>query len=108
MTTPRLEAIDRTQMALERTAWEQPRRRPAAPGDRRKNGPRQRLVESALPGTDPETCEVDMVLDADGIFIAIVIRSLDSGEELKRLSTADLAAIGGHSGASGLLVERRG
>ena len=108
MTTPRLDPIDRIYIPTERTAWEQPRRRPAYPRAGSKATPRQRLVESALPGTDPDTCEVDMVLDADGLLTAIIIRSLASGEELKRLSPDDLASIGGQAGASGMLVERRG
>lgn len=108
MSTPRLEAVERVHIPAERTAWEQPRRRPAyaaMPSNRR---PKHRLVESVLPGHDPETCEVDMVLDESGNLTAIVIRNLASGEELTRLSTADLALIGTHSIGGGLLVERRG
>lgn len=76
----------------------QPVRRPA----------RARFLAATVPGHDPETCEVDYVLDETGVLTAILVRDLGTGEVLARVESNDLSTLGGDEAASGLLYERRG
>lgn len=104
----RLEAVERIHIPAERAAWEQSargRRGPALPPKRK---PRERLVEALLAGTDPETCEVEMLLDDHGLLVAVVIRDLASGALLARVDPAELASFEAAAGDGGILLERRG
>jgi hypothetical protein len=108
MSTLRLEAVERIHIPAERAAWDQAGRRHAQPVRTPRRRPRERLVEATLAGTDPETCEIEMVLDSKGILVAVVIRDIASGAELARVDPAVLAALEGSSGDGGMLLERRG
>lgn len=104
----RLEAIEHIHIPAERAAWEQSargRRSPALPAKRK---PRERLVEALLAGTDPETCEVEMLLDDAGLLTAVVIRDLSSGAVLARVDPVELASFEAAAGDGGILLERRG
>lgn len=108
MSTLRLEGVERIHIPTERTSWEQAGRgRQGSPLPRRPK-PRERLVEAALAGTDPETCEVEMLLDAEGLLLAVVIRDLASGAVLARVDPKELASFEATAGDGGMLLERRG
>lgn len=108
MNTTRLDAVERIHLPTERTAWDHPGRGPRGRAFPPKRKPRERLVEAALAGTDPETCEVEMVLDEAGLLVAVVIRDLASGAVLARVDPKELATFEAAAGDGGILLERRG
>jgi len=69
---------------------------------------RASLLAAAVPTADPEMCEVDYVLDADGVFAAIVVRDTRTHAEIARVPREKLGELAGSSGLCGLLYERRG
>ena len=108
MSTLRLEAIERIHIPAERAAWDQPGRRYPKPLQPSKRKPRERLIEATLAGTDPETCEIEMVLNESDVMVAVVIRDLASGAVLARVEANVLAALEATEGDGGMLLERRG
>ena len=108
MNTLRLEPVERVHIPAERTAWEQQARARHGQEVPPKRKSRERLVETLLAGTDPDTCEVEMVLDGAGILVAVVIRDLASGAELVRVDPKELASFEATAGDGGMLLERRG
>lgn len=86
---------------------------PAGQGERRRGRPRRspgrgRLVAAALPGQDPETCDVLMGLDAEGALCEVTIVDRQDGTVLARLGPADVVRILGDGGHAGLFFERSG
>lgn len=108
MNTLRLEAVERIHIPAERAAWEQQGRSRHGPALPPKRKPRERLVEAVLAGTDPETCEVEMVLDDKGLLLAVVIRDRASGAVLARVGPKEIASFEATAGDGGMLLERRG
>lgn len=49
-----------------------------------------------------------MVLDGEGLLVAVVIRDLASGRVLARVDPKSLAALEATGGDGGVLLERRG
>jgi len=104
----RLAAIDHVGIATDSAAWngrggQQPHRRP-----RTGRGSRERLVAALAPGREPETCEVDYVVDGEGRMVAVLVRDVQTGEVIARINAEDLWQLGAEEGAGGLLLERRG
>ena len=57
---------------------------------RRQKSARERLVAIMAPSRAPETCEVDYIVDASGIMVAILVRDLATGEDIARIKAEDL------------------
>jgi len=108
MSTLRLEAVERIHIPADRAAGDQRGPRYPHPVPLSKRKPRERLVEATLAGTDPETCEIEMVLDEFGVMVAVVIRDIGSGAVLARVDANVLAALEATEGDGGMLLERRG
>jgi hypothetical protein len=105
----RLAAIDPIHTSTEAVAWGQPGRRDRDQQQpRRQKSARERLVAVLAPSRAPETCEVDYVVDATGIMVAILVRDVSTGEVIARINAADLWRLASEDAAGGLLVERRG
>ena len=66
------------------------------------------LIAALAPGRLPETCEVDYVVDAQGMMVAVLVRDLSTGEVIARINAEDLWQLGTEEAAGGLLLERRG
>ncbi|MCL4241929.1 MAG: hypothetical protein KJ048_11305 [Dehalococcoidia bacterium] len=105
----RLAAIDPIHTSTEAVAWGQPgRRNRDQQQPRHQKSARERLVARLAPSRAPETCEVDYVVDAAGIMVAVLVRDIATGGVIARINAADLWRLAGDEAASGLLVERRG
>lgn len=105
----RLAAIDPIHTSTEAVAWGQHDRRGRDQQQpRRQKSARERLVAMLAPSRAPETCEVDYVVDATGIMVAILVRDVATGEVIARIKADDLWRLGSEEAAGGLLVERRG
>ncbi|HMO53057.1 MAG TPA: hypothetical protein PJ994_01010 [Tepidiformaceae bacterium] len=106
----RLAAIDPIRTTTESVAWGQRngssayQRQP----QRREKDARARLVAMLAPSREPETCEVDYVVDGEGMMVAILVRDLTTGEVIARIQAEDLWRLASEEAAGGLLVERRG
>ena len=74
----------------------------------RKRTARERLVAALAPGRAPETCEVDYVVDAQGMMVAVLVRDVATGEVIARINAGDLWQLGAEEATGGLLLERRG
>ena len=74
----------------------------------RKRTARERLVAALAPGRAPETCEVDYVVDAEGMMVAVLVRDVATGEVIARINAGDLWQLGAEEATGGLLLERRG
>ena len=103
----KLARVDSVHIALEGARREQ-RRPPRRDGEQEKGTPHDRLVAAAAPGVDPDACEVEYVLDAEGNLKAVVIRELGSGRELARIAPEALGHLTASGESRGLLFERKG
>lgn len=103
----RLARIDPVHIALEGARWEQ-RRQPRRDGERQTGTPHERLIAAAAPGVDPDSCEVDYVLDGEGNLKYVIIHERASGRELARIAPEALGHLTASGEARGLLFERRG
>lgn len=106
----RLAAIDPIHTSTESVAWGQ---RNGSGAYQRQPQPRQkdtraRLVAMLAPAHEPETVEVDYVVDGEGMMVAILVRDLSTGEVIARIQAEDLWRLASEEAAGGLLVERRG
>ena len=108
MHTGRLEPVERIHVLAERAAWGHSPRGYHGRALPQKRKPRERLIDAALAGTDPDTCEVEMLLDSEGSLVAVVVRDIASQAILVRLDPAQLATIEAATGDGGMLLERRG
>jgi hypothetical protein len=105
----RLAPVDPVHASLERVdTGLQERRGRDHQQPRRQKSARERLVAIMAPSRAPETCEVDYVVDANGIMVAIIVREVSSGEVIARIKAEDLWRLAGDEAAGGLLLERRG
>lgn len=75
---------------------------------RRPRTSRERLLAVVAPGHQPEACEVDYVVDANGMMVALLVRDVPTGEVIARINAEDLWQLGPEEAAGGLLLERRG
>lgn len=75
---------------------------------KRKRTSRERLVAILAPNREPESCEVDYVVDAEGMMVAILIRDALNGEIIARINAEDLSQLSADEAAGGILLERRG
>lgn len=104
----RLAAIDPIRIATDSAAWGGANRNGAYQRPKPKRTARERLVAALAPGRAPETCEVDYVVDAQGMMVAVLVRDLSTGEVIARINAEDLWQLGTEEAAGGLLLERRG
>lgn len=105
----RLAAIDPVRTSTEAVGWGQHDRRGRDQQQpRRQKSARERLVAMLAPSRAPETCEVDYVVDATGIMVAILVRDVATGEVIARIKGDELWRLASQEAAGGLLVERRG
>jgi hypothetical protein len=74
----------------------------------RQRTARERLVAALAPGREPESCEVDYVVDAKGLMVAVLVRHVATGEVVARINAEDLWQLGSEEAAGGLLLERKG
>ena len=74
----------------------------------RQRTARERLVAALAPGREPESCEVDYVVDAGGLMVAVLVRDVSTGEVIVRINAEDLWQLGSEEAAGGMLLERRG
>lgn len=74
----------------------------------RKRSAKERLVQALAPGRPVETCEVDYVVDANGMMVAVLVRDMSNGEVIARIEAQDLWQLGADEAAGGLLLERKG
>ncbi len=82
-----------------RGAYQQPKRKQTA---------RERLVAMVAPNRKPESCEVDYVVDAQGMMVAILVRDALNGELIARINAEDLGQLSADEATGGILLERRG
>ncbi len=75
---------------------------------KQKGSSRERLVAAVAPGRDPESCEVDYVVDAQGTMVAVLVRDVLNGEVIARINAEDLWQLGSEEAAGGILLERKG
>lgn len=106
----RLTAIDPIHTSTESVAWGQ---RHGSSAYQRQPKPKQkdtraRIVAMLAPAHEPETVEVDYVVDGEGMMVAILVRDLTTGEVIARIQAEDLWRLASEEAAGGLLVERRG
>ncbi len=74
----------------------------------RKKSAKDRLVQALAPGRTAESCEVDYVVDANGMMVAVLVRDVSTGEVIARIEAQDLAQLGADEATGGLLLERKG
>jgi hypothetical protein len=104
----RLASIDHVHLAAESAAWNGRGRQAAYQRPQPRKSARERLVAVLAPGRQPETCEVDYVVDGEGMMVAVLVRDVSTGEVIARINAEDLWQLGPEEAAGGLLLERRG
>jgi len=104
----RLNAIDPVHASARSVDWGQGSREGAQQRPPKKRSSRERLVAALAPGRQVETCEVDYVVDAAGLMVAVLVRDVSTGEVIARINAEDLWQLGPEEAAGGLLLERRG
>lgn len=104
----RLAAIDHVSMATHAVATDGRGRGGAYARPRRQRTARERLVAVLAPNREPETCEVDYVVDAQGMMVAVLVRDVSNGEVIARINAEDLWQLGAQEASGGLLLERKG
>ena len=104
----RLASIDRAHIATEAAAWNGRGRQNGYQRQQPRKSARERLISVLAPGRQPETCEVDYVVDGKGMMVAVLVRDVSTGEVIARINAEDLWQLGPEEAAGGLLLERRG
>jgi hypothetical protein len=104
----RLASIDHVHFATESAAWSGRGRQGAYPRPQPRKTAKERLVAVLAPGRQPETCEVDYVVDGKGMMVAVLVRDVSTGEVIARINAEDLWQLGPQEAAEGLLLERKG
>ena len=107
MALAKLAGVDPVHISTEGLGRDRSQRNPYQRPPERRSG-RTRFLAATVPARDPETCEVDYVIDDTGALTAILVRDVLTGDLLARVESADLSSLGGEEAASGLLYERRG
>ena len=108
MAVSKLARIEPVGVSLGRAEWDQHRRQPHQESPRKRPAAHASLVRSLLPGRDPDTCEVDYVVNASGAVVAVVIRDARTLAAIARVPASALASFAGDQAATGLLFEMRG
>jgi len=104
----KLARVDTVHTVTEAVRQDGQRRQPRREPNPRARSPRARLLATLYPAGDPETCEVDYVVDATGVLTAILVRDSSTGAILSRIPARELSALQGDSDSAGLLYEQRG
>jgi hypothetical protein len=104
----RLAGVDRVRLSSAMVAADGRREGGGYQRPRRQPSSRERLLAAVAPGREPETCEVDYVVDAQGMMVAVLVRDVSNGEVIARIEAADLWQLGNQEAAGGLLLERKG
>jgi hypothetical protein len=104
----RLTAIDRVSIATSSVATDGRGHQGAYQRPKQKRSSRERLVAALAPHRDPESCEVDYVVDAQGMMVAVLVRDVANGEVIARINAEDLWQLSSEEAAGGLLLERKG
>lgn len=104
----RLTAVDRVSFAASSVATDGRGHQGAYQRPKQKRSSRARLVAAVAPGRDPESCEVDYVVDAEGTMVAVLVRDVVTGEVIARINAEDLWQLGSEEAAGGILLERKG
>lgn len=104
----KLTAIDRVSFATHSVATDGRGRGGAYSRPKRQRTARERLVALLAPNREPETCEVDYVVDAQGMMVAVLVRDAVNGEVIARINAEDLWQLGAEEASGGLLLERKG
>lgn len=104
----KLGAITPAHIAPEAPVWDGRGNHGAYERPKRQRSARERLVAVLAPGREPETCEVDYVVDGKGLMVAVLVRDVRTGEVIARINAEDLWQLGSEEAAGGLLLERRG
>ena len=104
----KLAAVTPARIAPEATAWDGRGQRGPYERPKRQRTARERLVAALAPGREPESCEVDYVVDGKGLMVAVLVRDVTTGEVIARINAEDLWQLGSEEAAGGLLLERRG
>ncbi len=108
MTDLKLAAITPARIAPEAAVWDGRGQRGAYERPKRQRSAKERLVAVLAPGREPETCEVDYVVDARGLMVAVLVRDVSTGGVIARINAEDLWQLGSEEAAGGLLLERKG
>lgn len=108
MSDLRLTRIDPIRIAADPVVADGRNRGGAEQRQPKKRSARERLVAALAPGRAPESCEVDYVVDAQGMVVAVLVRDVSNGEVIARINAGDLWQLGNDEPAGGLLLERRG
>ncbi len=105
MSELKLAPVEPVRISTEAARWNNQRGRNSQRRSRH-SASRARLVAAIVPGGDPESCEVDYVVDAQGTILSLVVRDVETGLELARITPNQLALAAGEA-PSGLLFEQR-
>ncbi|MEO8538881.1 MAG: hypothetical protein ABI577_04010 [bacterium] len=103
----RLAAIDPVRLSSAMVAADGRRGNGGYAAPRRKTA-KERLVSALAPGRSAEACEVDYVVDANGVMVAVLVRDVSSGEVIARIEAENLWQLGAEEATGGLLLERKG
>jgi hypothetical protein len=104
----RLGAVSPARIATDAAAWDGRGQRGAYQRPKSQRTARERLVAVLAPGREPESCEVDYVVDGQGLMVAVLVRDVATGEVIARINAEDLWQLGSEEAAGGLLLERKG
>ena len=103
----RLAAIDPVRLTAGQV-WADDRQGGGKRGNQPRPSGKTRLVHALAPGRPVETCEVDYVVDAQGLMVAVLVRDVSTGEVIARVEARDLWQLGMDEAAGGVLLERKG
>ena len=104
----RLAAVDPVRLSTSMVAPDGRRGSGGYARPRRQASAKERLVAALAPGRAAEACEVDYVVDASGMMVAVLVRDISTGEVIARIEAGDLWQLGSEEAAGGLLLERKG
>jgi hypothetical protein len=108
MSDLKLAPIEPARISTEAVAWNNRSNRNPQQRRGRPSVMRTRLIAAMAPGASPESCEVDYVVDAEGVLMSLIVRDTVTGAELARISPRQLSALVTGDSPSGLLFEQRG
>ncbi len=101
--------VEPARIATDSTRWGQqtphhdmPRRRP------RRNNSLPPAIAAALPGADPESCEVLYETGPDGALLGVIVRDSVTHAVLATFDVAQLGHLVAETGQRGVLFESRG
>lgn len=100
--------VEPARIATDAARWgQQPRRE--LPKRRPKDAPRlSAIVAAAVPGADPELCEMLYETDATGSLFGVVVRDTATHRVLAKFNLEQLAHLVATTGQRGVLFESKG